>query len=123
MLAQPAINFPTVFSETGLFGRWARGQSISNPSTIASLASQAEITCNISTPHISHPTNKCAPDLTLPSPCSHFASFNAKRHRYPFLLPNLVGACMALSVLPFVVRLLPETKMGAKGSEPEKTET
>ncbi|CAN0284569.1 unnamed protein product, partial [Laminaria digitata] len=48
-LAQPAVNYPNLFSDTGLFGR------------------------------------------------------------YPFLLPNLVGTCFALVLLPLVLVYVPET--------------
>lgn len=30
--------------------------------------------------------------------------------RYPFLLPNMFGACWALMTLPLVIFCLPETK-------------
>ncbi|CAM9609748.1 unnamed protein product, partial [Laminaria digitata] len=50
LLAQPAVNYPRVFSDTGVFGT------------------------------------------------------------YPFLLPNLVGACLALALLPLVIIYVPETK-------------
>lgn len=30
--------------------------------------------------------------------------------RYPFLLPNLVGACLALALIPLVIIYVPETK-------------
>ena len=45
------------------------------------------------------------PGLACPQPCRVFVI------RYPFLLPNLVGALLALSALPLVVAYVPETKI------------
>ena len=48
-----------------------------------------------------------------------FRSAVAYRPRHPFLLPNLVAACCAFVIIPFVVVYLPETRDLRKGAARE----
>lgn len=107
LLAQPAVHYPSIFASSSVFAR-------SDPPLAVQIVTVEESVGR-------HPTLR--KHLLLgPLAFWGFSSgfyvspfFLCNRARYPYLLPNLIGAVLALITVPLVIVILPESKHADRG--------